>query len=173
VGRGANLLLNIPPTPEGLIHLRDAAYLIEFNRLRRISFSKNLALSATSYLVNNNGSNAIKTINDNNKNTKQFVSNNANEQVGLEWAKEQTINCIVLKEDLINGQACNDFKITLIKNGNQEIANIIGKTIGNKRIYTFPAVQLSSIYFKNQSVNNEVFIKEIEAYHIDEKLIEK
>lgn len=116
---------------------------------------------------------ALKTINDNNRNTKYLVSNNDNEQVGLEWIKEQTINCIVLKEDLSNGQACNDFKITLIKNGNQEIANITGKTIGNKRIYTFPSIQLSSIYFKNQSLDRKVLVTEIEAYNIDEKLIEK
>lgn len=173
IGRGANLLLNIPPTPQGLIHKNDSAVLLQFKKLRDKNFTKNLALTATGYVVNSNGSNEIKVLNDGNKNTKQLISSNANEQLGIEWKNNQGINCIVLTEDLINGQACNNFVVTLIKNSNQEVTTIKGKTIGNKRIYTFPTLQLSSIYFKNETQSKRVYIAEIEAYNIDEKLIEE
>ena len=42
VGRGANLLLNIPPDRTGRIHEKDRAELIRFRRLRENLFSRNL-----------------------------------------------------------------------------------------------------------------------------------
>ena len=46
VGRGSNLLLNVPPGPDGLISAPDSASLVGFARLRRKFFSKNLAAGA-------------------------------------------------------------------------------------------------------------------------------
>ena len=43
VGRGANLLLNVPPDREGLINAHDSAALVEFKKLRDESFDKSIA----------------------------------------------------------------------------------------------------------------------------------
>jgi alpha-L-fucosidase len=172
VGRGANLLLNIPPTPDGLIHKNDSAALIGLNKLRDKNFAKNLALTAEGYFINDNGATKIKSLTDGNKNTKQLISYGVNEQIGIEWKSNQTLNCIILNEDLTNGQKINDFSITLIRDGNIEEKIIKGKTIGSKRIYTFPLITVSAIYFKNISLNPGTSITEIEAYKIDDKLVE-
>jgi len=49
VGRGANLLLNVPPDTRGQINERDVAALTEFKRLRDSSFSDNLLKQASAY----------------------------------------------------------------------------------------------------------------------------
>jgi alpha-L-fucosidase len=46
VGRGANLLLNVPPDRRGLVHDTDAAVLREFGERVRGTFAKNLAAGA-------------------------------------------------------------------------------------------------------------------------------
>ena len=46
VGRGANLLLNVPPDRRGLISERDSTALIEFKKLRDDNFKENLSLAA-------------------------------------------------------------------------------------------------------------------------------
>jgi alpha-L-fucosidase len=43
VGRGANLLLNVPPNREGLLGKEDIASLAEFGKYRRDTFARNLA----------------------------------------------------------------------------------------------------------------------------------
>ncbi|MBQ2809729.1 MAG: alpha-L-fucosidase [Clostridia bacterium] len=47
VGRGAGLLLNLPPDRRGLIHENDVASLLEFNDILTRALSSNLALGAT------------------------------------------------------------------------------------------------------------------------------
>jgi alpha-L-fucosidase len=42
VGRGANLILNVPPDRRGLIHERDSASLVEFGRKLKEGFDENL-----------------------------------------------------------------------------------------------------------------------------------
>ncbi len=45
VGRGANLILNVPPDRRGRIHARDSASLTEFGALLRSTFTQNLVTS--------------------------------------------------------------------------------------------------------------------------------
>ena len=46
VGRGANLLLNVPPDSRGLIHSNDSAALVAFQKMREESFADNLLRQA-------------------------------------------------------------------------------------------------------------------------------
>ena len=43
VGRGANLILNVPPDRRGLIHEQDSAALVAFGEKVRTAFGRNLA----------------------------------------------------------------------------------------------------------------------------------
>lgn len=47
VGRNSKLLLNVPPTPDGLLHEADVASLMGFADLRRAAFAEDLALGRT------------------------------------------------------------------------------------------------------------------------------
>src|SRR6185369_2963370 len=53
VGRGANLLLNVPPDRTGRINERDSAALVGFKKLREESFKKNLATNAKAFAHSN------------------------------------------------------------------------------------------------------------------------
>jgi len=55
VGRGANLLLNLPPDRRGLIHETDAAHLREFRRLLDATFKTDLARKANATATNHRG----------------------------------------------------------------------------------------------------------------------
>lgn len=58
VGRGASLLLNIPPDPRGLIHENDGAALMGFKKLRDALFAEDLAQGATATADNTRGNDA-------------------------------------------------------------------------------------------------------------------
>src|SRR5678816_1960164 len=49
VGRGANLLLNVPPDRRGMINEKDSAALVGFKHLREESFGENLLKEADTY----------------------------------------------------------------------------------------------------------------------------
>jgi len=89
VGRGASLLLNVPPDRRGLINEHDSAALMGFKRLRDRSFLKPLA-------------------------SKSFPMTSSTEySVGLGSAT--TVNCIVIKEPIQLGQRVKKFSIQLEK----------------------------------------------------------
>ena len=83
------------------------------------------------------------------------------------------INCIVLRESMFEGQNCRQFRIWLRDEKRGLIKTIEGTTIGTKRIITFPSLSVSYINLSITGQSLETWITEIEAYLIDEKLIEK
>jgi alpha-L-fucosidase len=93
--------------------------------------------------------------------------------MGLNFDQPQKINCIVLKEDLLNGQNCIAFKIRLMNKQNEVIKEIDGTTIGHKRIITFPETEASMISLSVVKQKGATTIFEIETYLIDNELIEK
>ncbi len=114
VGRGANLLLNVPPDKKGRIGEQDSAALIGFRRLRDQSFNK------------------------------VFVECDS-DSVVINFEKPTRTNCIVLKESLNHGQRVSRFRIHLIDINNNTV-DLIGTTIGSKRIITFSTRVLRRLY---------------------------
>lgn len=177
VGRGANLLLNVPPDERGLIHANDSAALLGFMNLRKRSFDVNLAKRATGYFsFHMSKPQKMPLLNDGKTDKALLMASSFYEYYSLEFEKEEKINCIILKEDLAQGQKCDFFQLVLSdKKGRVEgIMGINGTTIGAKRIITFPAVEISRIsFFVNDEKNIRAGITEIEAYLIDDRLLEK
>ena len=93
--------------------------------------------------------------------------------VELTSKRNKTINCIILKEDLTKGQHCRKFKLLLFNSKDELVKEIYGTTIGKKRIITFPARTINTIELTIEEQNDTTSISEIEAYLIDQKLIEK
>ena len=173
VGRGANLLLNVPPDRRGLINENDSAALIGFKKLRDKYFSKNLASSARAYFTAHNGTRAAPKLNDGNKNTFETIYLPDLNSVGLEFNKPQKINCVVLQEYLGNGQHCKKFSLSLMNKKHELLRKIQGTTIGNKRIITFPSTDAFIIALAINEQKDATAISNIEAYLISESLIEK
>jgi len=173
VGRGANLLLNVPPDQRGLIHQQDSAALMGFQQLRQQSFANNLFKKAGMYHLYHGTLEKEPAICDGNLATVAIFTEPVLESVGVEWKQEKKINCIVLREDLSQGQHCASFKLLLFDKKEKLVKEIYGSTIGRKRIITFPAINVATIELTIEEQKAPVRIQEIEAYRIDEKLIER
>ncbi len=120
VGRGGNLLLNVPPNRKGLFAPQDSAALMDFKRIKDAAFKNNLF-----------------------KNARILRTKNS---VEIHLKEPVDINAIQLKEILSFGQRVITFEIS---GGNsvklfKPIAK--GTTIGHKRILTFPTQKLK--YFR-------------------------
>jgi alpha-L-fucosidase len=144
VGRGANLLLNVPPNREGLIDSHDSAALVGFKELREESFDKPVA-------------------------DKKF--NSASSTYTIDLHQSQKINCIVLKEDIATGQKIISFTVQF-KQKNNTVKELKGSTVGKKRILTFPLTEAGSIIIKVNEEKATPLLNEISAYLINESLIE-
>ena len=79
----------------------------------------------------------------------------------------------MLNEDISKGQHCSKFKLLLFNSKDELIKEIYGTTIGKKRIITFSSGSINTIELTIEQQNGSTAISEIEAYLIDEKLIEK
>ncbi len=114
-------------------------------------------------------------LNDGNYKTVERIGESVEQSVGVELRSKQNkkINCIVLNEDLSKGQHCIKFKLLLFDNKDALVKEIYGTTIGRKRIISFPAVTINTIELTIEEQNGTTSITEIEAYRIDENLVEK
>jgi len=173
VGRGANLLLNIPPDRRGKIHLNDSMALMGFKQLRDQQFANNLAKKGKGYFVPHNGSIPAPVLNDGNTVSKIAIPLHHLSSIGIEFEKEQKINCVVLREDLIKGQHCSQFRLLLMNKKHELIREIKGTTVGRKRILTFPETDAAIIALAVDEQQGPTTISEIEIYNIDPKQIEK
>jgi len=166
VGRGANLLLNVPPDNRGLISDRDAAALKEFKRLRDESFDDNLLKTARTYYEFRPRDVSFRTVDANGA----FGANLQNFIVELPAAT--TINCIVLREAIHLGQTVRKFNIVFYQ-GKKITGEIKGTSVGRKRILTFPARTITSfrVYLEDARGNDN--ISGVAAYLVDETLLEQ
>jgi alpha-L-fucosidase len=146
VGRGANLLLNVPPDTRGRIHEKDSAALLGFAQLRTNAFAKNLLergrtlnrICFSEYdanaLTDGDGTTSLQTNKD-----------AIHDQDITFWLQQPgLINCVVLEEDITNGQSIARFRVD-VWNGKKKVARITATTMGRKRILRFPAVKADRI----------------------------
>jgi alpha-L-fucosidase len=173
VGRGANLLLNIPPDRRGKIHRNDSLALMGFKKMRDQQFANNLARKGKGYFVPHNGSTPAPVLNDGNTKSTIAIPLNHLGSMGIEFEKEQRINCVVIREDQSKGQHCSQFRLLLMNKKHELIREIKGTTIGRKRILTFPDTAAAIIALAVDEQKGTTAISEIEIYNIDSKLIEK
>jgi alpha-L-fucosidase len=173
VGRGSNLLLNVPPDRRGLINENDSAALMNFKKLRDESFKDNLAKTAKAFWEF-----SIDNLPNKELIIRQFKSNGGEVystnvlQFTVEFDAMRKINCIGLYEYLQNGQTIRNFRIELF-NGNKNVGAINGTTVGRKRLLTFPSTEVSSFKVYMDDKNGGDNIRAVTAYLLDEKLIEK
>jgi len=113
VGRNANLLLNVPPTREGLFHETDARRLAEFGARVRDIFSADHAAHARI------------------RRTAQGIE--------LDLREPSSVGTIVLREQIERGQTVSRYRVEALVGGAWVTASR-GTTIGQKKIDRFAAV---------------------------------
>ncbi|MGB3007462.1 MAG: alpha-L-fucosidase [Chitinophagaceae bacterium] len=172
VGRGANLLLNVPPDRRGLIHENDAAALTGFKKLRDESFGVNLLKQANTYYQftrNDFPDNdiSVKTLDPASKtysiNLQNFI---------VELPQPAKINCIILREAIHQGQSIRKFSIVM-HNGKKVVGEVNGTSVGRKRILTFDATTISSFTVYLEDSKGDDNIMGVSAYLIADKLVEE
>jgi len=173
VGRGANLILNVPPDRSGLITPFDSASLMEFKRLRDESFENDFSKKGKEYFISGKKKTITTKLNDGNENSFETIGHPKLTSLEIAFNQPQKINCIVLKENLVNGQNCAKFKLQLLNKDLNVIKEIEGTTIGHKRILTFPETEVSFVTLSIEEQKGLSKIAQMSAYLIDEKLVEK
>ena len=137
VGRGANLILNIPPDRRGLIHENDVKALRGFRKLMEETFGSDLAKAATATAsqVRGGADNfAPKNLIDGKSDT-FWATDDAvtTPEVTLEFQKPVTFNLVRLREYLPLGQRVDDWALDAWQEGAwKEFAK--GTAIGNCRL---------------------------------------
>jgi len=163
VGRGANLLLNVPPNNKGLISAEDEAALLGFKRMRDASFANNLLKDANIYyqFSRNDLTSQDLTIRSLDSNASAYTANLRNFIV--EVPRPTKMNCIILREGIQSGQTIRKFRIVLY-NGRQAVGEIKGSSVGRKRILTFATATVTSFNVYLEDALGQDNIKGISAY---------
>jgi alpha-L-fucosidase len=171
VGRGANLLLNVPPDRRGRIHENDSIALMAFKKIRDENFAINLLKNADSYyeFSQKDLKNRPVMLRGFDTTAAYYGMNLQNFIVDLHG--QQKVNCIVLREAIHLGQSIRRFSIVLYKD-EKAVGEIQGTSVGRKRILTFPETTITSfrVYLEDAQGNDN--ISGVAAYLIEEKLVE-
>jgi hypothetical protein len=137
VGRGANLLLNLPPDRRGLIHETDAANLREFRRQLDATFKTDLArqakVTATARRLNGPTYNPDK-LNDGKPNTCWATDDGVTTaSATLEFKRPARFDRVVIQEYLALGQRVEAWSVEAEVDGQWKAIGT-GSTLGYKRI---------------------------------------
>lgn len=143
VGRNAILLLNVPPTKEGLIHENDINRIKEFGNAIKSIFENNLALNSkvfSSSILNNLSEFDCSNVIDENYETYWAPNKyDCNQYIEIEFKNKIEFDVICIQEFIALGQRVAEFNIeALVCNEWKRIFE--GKTIGYKRLVRLESV---------------------------------
>lgn len=167
VGRGANLLLNIPPDKRGRIHEKDEASLLGWKKMIDSVFNQNLAKKATVFASHVRASHsryAAANLTDDQADT-YWATDDAQHSGSLSLAFEtpQKIQYIVLQEYIQLGQRIHSFEVEYFSEREwKPLAT--GTTIGYKRIIPFEAVHAEKIRIHLYAADACIVMSNLEVY---------
>ncbi len=176
VGRGANLILNVPPDRRGRIHARDSAALTQFGALLQSNFARNLALNKKWIMQHRicafTPPRFRSYMNDGDPGTFQelnrwhwpWLDTVARNEV-LDLGRKRRFNTIVLQEYIAEGQRVQAFSVEVWKDKTwKEVAR--STTIGHKKILRFPEVRARKIRLTVQQSRETPLISEVQVYRM-------
>lgn len=171
VGRGSNLLLNVPPDRRGLIHPADSASLMAFKQLREEWLKVNLAQRATVTASPRRPGYLPSLLTDGFR-FSYWASAEGSDTctIELEMPEERVFNTILLQESIELGQRIKAFKVE-VWDGNafHEVTN--GTTIGYKRILQFPQQKAAKVKVTILESKAVPVLGEIQLYNFPEILV--
>ena len=135
VGRGANFLLNIGPDARGLLPEPDVARLREFGAEIKRRFGAHI---------------------------EKFGAVTKNDEMYHIKSNERTmVNHVIIKENLVDGEAVTGFKLY-----SDDCLIYTGYNIGHKAICMFPTVKTSTIKLEITTSLGECVIDDMKAYFV-------
>ena len=167
VGRGANLLLNIPPDKRGLIHENDVAALRGWKKIIDKAFSVNFADNADINASNVRGNTKLfspDNLIDGNKDTYWATDDEVNiASFEIDLKKIQEVNYLVIQEYIKLGQRVKSFRVDGWKNGAwSPVAS--ATTIGYKRIVALEGVKTKNLRISITDSKACPVISNVEVY---------
>lgn len=167
VGRGSNLLLNIPPDRRGLVHENDVASLKEWKAMIDEAFAVNLAKGANATASNVRGGASefdAGKLTDGDKGTYWATDDGVTTAtIEIELEEVSGVSFVTLKEQIALGQRVKAFKVEANVDGKWEtIAS--GTTIGYKRILKLEPVKTSQLKIEILEAKACPVLSEIEVY---------
>jgi alpha-L-fucosidase len=167
VGRGANLILNVPPDRRGRLHERDSVHLAEFGGMINRAFATNLALKKPCF--NNYGNTPLRAITDGVPGSSFYFMSSADKPdqgFVVDMEADSLFNCIKIMEDIRRGgQRIRSFSIQVEEKGQwKEIAR--STTIGIRKILKFPAVKARKIRVVLENLNGSGSIGEFQVFNV-------
>ena len=168
VGRGYNLLLNLPVDRRGLVHENDIKRLMELKKVIEADFARNLvtdaSVTASNIRKNNKQFKAEKTT-DSDKNTYWTTDEGVTEaSIELNFTKPTTFNRFMAQEYIPLGQRVKKFKLEYQKDGKWETIDE-QTTIGYKRLLRFPSVTATKVRFTVLEAKGSPLISNIGLYN--------
>jgi alpha-L-fucosidase len=147
VGRGANLILNIPPDRRGQIHENDVKALHEWGAILKATFATDLARGATVTASNTRGGNprfAPSNVVDGNRDTYWATDDDVTTpEVVLDLGKPVTFNVVRVREYLPLGQRVEAFELDADQGKWEPFA--AATSIGNQRLLRTAPVTTSKV----------------------------
>jgi len=167
VGRGSNLLLNVPPDRRGLIHENDVESLRKWRQMLDEAFSTNLAEGAEASADSYRGSHqeyAPFNLTDGDSET-YWATDDAVDTGEFEIILNEPaeINYIVLQEYIRLGQRVRSFSVDVWEEGEWQPA-AEGTTIGYKRILEIDPITTDRVRIQIEDSQANPVISNIEVY---------
>ncbi|HCL04433.1 MAG TPA: alpha-fucosidase [Lachnoclostridium phytofermentans] len=139
VGGNTTLLLNIPPTPNGLIYETDVSRLQELGEEIKKRYGKNLTDGAAILVKEENEWTAVDCVQKDDYET-YYQGIGPQAEFKISFPVPQKISAVILKENILKSQRIEVFEILTMINGN--LINIYkGTTVGYKKIARFPQIE--------------------------------
>ena len=167
VGRGSNLLLNIPPDRRGLLHENDVKALTGWKKLLDEAFKHNLAFGKKATADNvrdGNNKYAAQNITDGDTETYWATDDEVTTaSVTLDLGEKNEIKYIFVQEYIKLGQRVRTFDVEVEKDGEWEkVAS--STTIGYKKILRLSPVLTSKVRIKITGSRACPCISNLEVY---------
>lgn len=171
VGRGGNLILNVPPDRRGKIADNDSISLVAFGQKLKQAFSQNLAYQKSVSVSGTHQTVAAKQLTDGIGDSQLTLLPKAGRNTlgafEVDLNGDSTFNCIKLIETVRRtGQRVKSFSVEIWeKDSWKEIAK--STTIGPRKILRFPTVKTSKVRVVINESIGFASIGEIQLYHIE------
>ena len=158
VGRNANLLLNVPPTREGLFHPTDVARLAGFGERRRRMLETDLARGAKA-----DTSSAARVVDGDPETWWSPAAGPGAGWVELTLARPATFDVVSLQEPIAHGQSVERHEVQAWGGGEwKPIAS--GTTIGHRRLHGVPPTTAEKLRVRVESSLDAPRLRAVELY---------
>lgn len=167
VGRGANLLLNLPPDRRGLIHENDVKALLEWKQLKDATFARNMAAGARATADACRGKSsryAAANVTDGDSETYWATDDPVKSgALEIDLGQTQKVAFVLIQEYIRLGQRVKAFEVETW-NGTAWIKAASGTTIGYKRILPIEPVETSKVRIRITDARACPLIANVEVY---------